>query len=104
MYMMDHRVFPRVVRVGWPEKVVPSILNQAYSSDASLNFLGMLWTLFIPGVGTKTSNLLSQAASTMSQANLLGSYTFPGYNRDTSWQIWASLGSYRFQNWKSTAS
>ena len=27
VYMMVRRVFPRVVRVGWPEKVVPRILK-----------------------------------------------------------------------------
>lgn len=68
--MIDHNVFPRVVKVGCPEKVVPCILNQAYSSPFNLNFLGILWTLSVPGVGTKTSNLLLQAALIIMSASL----------------------------------
>jgi len=50
---MDHKVLPKVVKVGCPEKVVPFILKCANSLWGSLCLI--FYTQGTPGVGTYTS-------------------------------------------------
>lgn len=71
------RVFPRVVRVGCPEKVVPHIIKCEYSLPYSPGNRGRS-RFETPGVGTKTSKKKSVAAPMMASTSLVTLVTLSG--------------------------